>query len=353
MLASSKTALCAGFVVAALASPLTAQTPAGIPAGEPARFLQKYIGLSAGEVESARKGTVVTKVLPTTTNDEVALFGIVAVDVPREEVVKRVRDVQSFLRTPERSAFGVFASPAAPTDMNAFVADQGDLDAIKGCKPGDCDVKMPVSNIEEFRSSIDWSSAPAARSKVETTVRQRSAGYVNSYRKLGTAGMLSYGDQKTVGKTGDIFTTLLAESPYLFDYVSPFHKYLTTYPATPLPDVTDAIYWANDKMGSMRPILSLNHLSVYSPPTSSLTLISNKQLYASHYFLGAFTLTTVLDRPDAADGKGVYYLVVERFRFDHLPSGGLLNIRGRVIGKMHDALKADLAQRKTSLERKS
>lgn len=346
--------LASGLLAAVLAEALPAQgtTPGGLPPGEPGRFLSKYIGLTANEIEAAKKGTVVTKVLPTTTNDEVAIFGIVAVDAPRDEVVKRVRDVQSFLRTPERSAFGVFATPATVADVSGFVADQGDLDAIKGCKPGDCDVKMPVSNIDEFRKSINWSQPAAARTQVETVVRQHSAGYVNSYRKGGTAAMVEYGDQKTVGKTGDVFTSLLSESPYLFEYVSPFQKYLTTYPTTPLADVTDAIYWANDKMGSMRPIYSINHLSVYAPPNAPITLVSNKQLYASHYFLGAFTLTTVLDRPEAPAGKGVYYLVVERFRFDHLPSGGLLNIRGRVIGKMHDALKADLAQRKTTFERR-
>lgn len=349
---SKELALYAGLVTATFAGAIGAQTPT-VAAGEPARFLQKYIGLSAGEIETAKKGAVVTKVLPTTTNDEVAIFGIVAVDAAREDVVKRVRDFQSFLKTPERSAFGVFSTPAVIADVAGFTADQSDLDAIKGCKPGDCDVKMPVSNIEEFSKTITWSQPATARAQVEKTVREHTVGYVNSYRKLGTAGMLEYGDQKVAGKSGDVFTTLLSESPYVFDYVAPFHKYLVTYPQTPLADVTDAIYWANDKMGSMRPIYSINHLSVYANPASALTLISNKQLYASHYFLGAFTLTTLLDRPEAASGKGIYYIVIERFRFDHLPSGGLLNIRGRVIGKLHDGLKADLAQRKATLEKRS
>jgi hypothetical protein len=91
-------------------------------------------------------------------------------------------------------------------------------------------------------------------------------------------------------------------------------------------------------------------LSIYSPAGSPLTLISTKQIYASHYFLGSFALTTILDRPDAPAGGGAYYMVVQRMRFDHLPSGGLLNIKGRVTGKMHDALRAELQQRKTELQ---
>ena len=57
----------------------------------------------------------------------------------------------------------------------------------------------------------------------------------------------------------------------------------------------------------------------------------------------------ILDRPDAPNGKGIYYIVVQRMRFDHLP-GGLLNIRGRVIGRTHDALRDELKAKKASLE---
>jgi hypothetical protein len=103
-------------------------------------------------------------------------------------------------------------------------------------------------------------------------------------------------------------------------------------------------------MSSLRPILSITHLSIYEPTDAPLTLISAKQLYSSHYFIGAFTLTTLLDRPDAPGGRGSYYMVVQRMRFDHLPSGGLLNIRGRVTSKMNDALGAELRQRKIDLE---
>lgn len=320
-----------------------------LPPGEPARFLQRYIGLSAGEIDDARLGKVVTKVLNTPDRDEVALFGIVAVDAPRDEVVRRVQDLSTFLRGPGRTASGLFGTPATANDTRGFTVESSDLDAIKDCRPAECDVKMPAANIEAFRNQIDWSS-PAAQSQVENIVRQRAAVYVNNYRRGGTAAMVEYGDQKETRRASDAFALLLAESPYLFEYVPTFHKYLAAYPNGSLPGVTDAIYWATDKMGSMRPILSINHVSVYSPPNAPLTLVSSKQLYASHYFLGAFTLTTILDRPEAPGGRGVYYFVVQRLRFDHLPSGGLLNIRGRVIGRMHDALRADLTQRKASLE---
>ena len=325
----------------------TANAGAQLPTGEPARFLQRYIGLTADQIEQAKRGTVVTKVLTSDDPEEIALFGIVAVDAPREEIVRRVRDLPTFLRTPGRAAFGLFHRPATVDDARTFVAEQSDLDALRKCRPGQCDVKMPAARMDEFRGAIDWSSR-AAGAQVAALVRQRMVDYVEAYRRGGTTAMVEYADQQTAKRAGDSFASLLAESRYLYDYVPQFEEYLKTYPATPLEGVTDTLYWSSDRLPSLRPILGITHLSIYSPAGAPLTLISTKQLYASHYFLGSFALTTILDRPEA--GGGAYYMVVQRMRFDHLPSGGLLNIKGRVTGKMHDALRAELQQRKTELQ---
>ena len=327
--------------------PLGAQ----LPAGEPARFLQRYIGLAPKEIEQAQRGTVVSKVLETRDPDEVALFGIVTVDAPREEIVRRVRDFATFLRAPGRTAFGVFSTPASISDAAAFTADPSDVDALRECRPADCNIKMPAATIDEFRRGIDWSS-PSAATQINTLVRQRMVDHVEAYRRGGTSAMIEYGDQKAVRPAGDVFLSLLGESPYLYDYLPSFQQYLKGYPSQSLAGVTDAIFWSSDKLSSLRPILGITHLSLYTPSDAPLALLSAKQLYASHYFVGAFTLTTILDRAEPSAG-GSYYIVVQRMRFDKLPSGGLLNIRGRVIGKMHEALRAELAQRKATLEQRA
>lgn len=322
---------------------------AQLPAGEPARFLQRYVGLTAAQAEQARRGIVVTKVLASGDPEEIALFGIVAVDVPRSEIVRRMQDLPSYLRTPGRISFGFFSRPATVADARDFAAEKSDLDALKSCRAGHCDVKMPARRMDEFREKIQWSS-PDAPAQVAALVRQRMVDYVEAYRRGGTTAMVEYADQSTAKRAGDAFTDLLAESSYLYDYVPDFERYLKAYPAVALAGVTDTLYWSSDRLPSLRPILGITHLSIYSPPGAPLTLISAKQLYASHYFLGSFALTTILDRPDAGPSGGSYYMVVQRMRFDHLPSGGLLNIKGRVTGKMHDALRAELQQRKAELQ---
>ncbi|HEX8849906.1 MAG TPA: hypothetical protein VF761_10285 [Gemmatimonadaceae bacterium] len=332
------------LLLALSAAPALAQ----LPAGEPDRFLSKYIGLDAKQIAQAKRGVVVTKTLSANDPDEVALFGIVAIGAPRAEVVRRIADLPSFLRSPGRSAFGVFSEPATIADVAALSADASDVEALKKCRRGDCDVKIPGQTIEEFSRSIDFSS-PQAAAQVNALARQRAVQYVNAYRRGGTAAMLHYGDQQTERSAADAFAELLAESPYLFDYVPEFRKYLESYPSGSLPGATDAIYWSMDRLPSLRPIFGITHVTTWSPAGAPLALVSAKQLYASHYFLGAFTLTTILDRPEAPDG-GIYWIVVQRLHFDHLPSGGLLNIRGRVIGKLSEQMRNELAGRKTAFE---
>ena len=53
-----------------------------------------------------------------------------------------------------------------------------------------------------------------------------------------------------------------------------------------------------------------------------------------------------MDRQSATNAPGMYLIVLRRFRFDNLPSGGLLNIRGKVIGSLRDQMLADLVREK-------
>jgi hypothetical protein len=82
-----------------------------------------------------------------------------------------------------------------------------------------------------------------------------------------------------------------------------------------------------------------------------VTLVAAKQIYANHYFEAGFDLTTVIDRDPAAAQPGIYLVLLRRSRFDDLPTG-LFNIRGKVIGKLRDQMRADLDREKATAEQR-
>jgi hypothetical protein len=114
-----------------------------------------------------------------------------------------------------------------------------------------------------------------------------------------------------------------------------------------LAGAAEVLFWSEDVMPRLRPILSVTHQIVYTPPElPGVTLVAAKQIYANHYFEAAVELTCIVDRQG-----GSYVLVFRRFRFDNMPSGGLLNIRGRAVGALRDQLLADLNRQKATAER--
>src|SRR4029077_16268206 len=66
------------------------QTPAGL-----LRFLRQSIGLDSAQLAAVERGTAVVKVLDTKNQRDVAVFGIITADVPRQRYVARLQDFQS------------------------------------------------------------------------------------------------------------------------------------------------------------------------------------------------------------------------------------------------------------------
>jgi hypothetical protein len=146
------------------------------------------------------------------------------------------------------------------------------------------------------------------------------------------------------------FAQILGDSPLVYQRVPSVARYLTAYPRAKLPGATEVFYWSEDELPRLRPIVSITHQIVLTPPElTQSTIIAAKQIYANHYFEAGFDVTSVSDRPLPGGKKGSYLVTLRRFRFDNLP-GGLLNIRGKAINALREQLLSDLKRYKTNAE---
>jgi len=323
--------------------PLYAQAP---PA-KLAAFLHQRIGLDSAHVAAIEGAEPVVKILETQSTRDVAVFGIIRVDVPREFYVARLQDFASSLTAPTRPHFGIFHDPAVAADVAAATVAEHDVAQLKDCRPGACASKLPAADMQRIHDQIDLSS-PDARSQLNAYLRQRLVQYVTDYRTRGDSALVVYDDRGGV-HASDAFAALLAQSPYVYEDIPSLRQYQVSYPHTRLEGATEIIFWADDSTAGLRPILSANHLVLFAPPeTPDATVVVIKQLYANHYFEGGLDLMAVVDRPGSP--AGVYLIALRRFRFDQLQSGGVLNIRGRVIGKLRDQMRIDLDRQKTLTE---
>lgn len=321
---------------AALGVPLRAQEP-------PARlkvFLQQRIGLDQAQLTAMERGEAIVKVLDTQNKRDVALFGIIQVDVPREVYVTQLQDFPNSLRAPTRPRFGIFHVPARASDVEGVLVARGDVADFKDCHPGDCKIKMPATDMQRLHAEID-SSGAEPQAQVTAYLRRRLVEYVTDYRARGDSATVVYDDRGGV-HASDAFTALLAQSPYVYQDIPSLRQYLAGYPHTALDGAREVVFWATDSASGMKPILSVTHLMVYTPPElPEMTVMASKQIYANHYFEGAFDLAAIIERAGVAGKSGIYLVYLRRFRFDDLPTGPM-NIRGKVVGKLRDQMRVDL-----------
>ncbi len=306
-------------------------------------FEGRPLTLSASAVTALDRGEPVVELLESKDPRVVAVLGIIAVNVPRTFFVSRFTDFPQSLRLLGRTQLGVFSTPAVVTDAGAVAASPADVAALRACRPGSCEFKLPASGMKELRAIID-SAGAGASTEIARYARKRAAEYVNAYRERGDAAMVVYDDfGRAPVHASDAFAALLASTNYLTQNAPLLEQSLTGSPRRHVEGAAEAIYWARDDAMGMRPTLSVTQITVFSPPEKPfITVGVTKQLFADHYFESAFDLFVAVSRTDIPRGEGMYLLVLRQDRFDHVPSGGLLNIRARVNRRLHDRTAAEL-----------
>ena len=316
---------------------------------ELAQFLQHAAAATADEVSSASAGRPVVKVLAPVDRREIAVLGVIRVAVPRAFYVHRASDFPVALRDPSRLRFGIFSDPVSPADVAGLSLPHDDVDDLGKCNPGACKVKVSAAALALLRRSIPFGS-PAADSAATVFFRGRMTDYVTAYRARGNRALIVYADEDSTTDAAQVFAGILARSPYMYQYAPTLERYLENYPGDRPADVAEAIYWSEDNLPGLKATIAITHVVVYAPPElPGTTLIASKMLYADHYLDGGLDLTAVVDQSGAADG-GAYLVVLHRLHFDELPSGGLLDIRGKVIGKLRDQTTTWLRDTKTRTE---
>ena len=340
--------------VAVTLSVISGVVPGGASAQAAPLTLDAYlrsVGLDASQRAAAVRGRAVTRLLPTTDNRDVTVFGVIGVDAPRDTVVTRALDGERFFagRGGRSHRFG---NPPSPADVRDLAFDESEYKALRNCRSGDCDFKLTVSAMQAFVGQIDWSSR-SAKAQADERLRADVLALVTDYARRGNSAMPIYADGPGV-RSEDSFRALVAQTSDLYRDAPELHRYLSEYPAERPDGAHDFLYWSEDRLPHLRPTLTVMHAVVYTPPgrATDVSFVARKQLYATHYFEAALELLAIVDGTGAPGEPRTYLITVRRFRFDALP-GGLFNIRGRVRRQLVDATRADLERQRASMQQVS
>jgi hypothetical protein len=323
-------------------SPLWAQSPSV----ELQTFLQSKLQFSKQEIGDVQKGKVVAKVLPSE-GHEVAVFGITPIKAPADFFVDSFRDIERFKKGTFVLQVKKFSTPPRLEDLDQLTIDDSDWNALKKCKVGDCDVKLPQDMILRLRREMDW-SAPNAREKATELFRAAALEYVDAYLQGGNQELTEYNDKKQPVRLAEEFDAIMEASPYIFEYDPKFHDYLHDYPKKKLEAVEDFVYWSKEKFG-LKPVISITHVSIYKVPGSHVTLMASKQIYASHYFESSLGLTVTVEVEESPNPT-FYLLYFNRSRSDGLRGGFSGLTRGIVKGRARSGAQDNLEKIRRTIE---
>jgi len=235
---------------------------------------------------------------------------------------------------------GSFGSVPALDDLKDLTLEPGDIDDLKECVVGDCQIKLSAPMIERFRKEIDW-TAPDYQIRVTNLFKEMLIAYVKDYRARGETALIEYSDKSDSISVATEQRALTSAAGYVNSFLGDTKSGLQL--------LQETLVWSKIKFG-LKPVISVNHISIYKRNSDAgpQVLIASKQIYANHYFNAFLALTAFVNVPGTTNAS---YLVYEnRSRADGLegPFGKLK--RGVVEKKALEGLRGIIAQSKASLE---
>jgi hypothetical protein len=338
------------ILLGVLVAPVFATTLTRTIPDELNSFLLKQIGLSKKEINSIPEGGTIVKALRTERREEIAIFGIVHMNVPPEYFLKRFRNILEFESGNGILTNGVFSNPPQLSDVLNLTWENDDLEKIRKCLPKDCTARIPGGSVTLFHDEVDWSSDKAIH-QANDLMRRLIVEYVTNYQQIGDNALTEY------YKDGDILSVkegsreLLQNSPYLHHYFPELASYLRNYPEEKSSNAEDIFYWQKAEFG-LQPVIRLNHVVILHLENSSHTnyVIASKMLFANHYFRDGLEIRSLIPDLEDDSSKSFYFLVLNRSHVDGMTGFKGLFIRGPVVDKSVEKLKAWLVKAKTQME---
>ncbi|HEX3102570.1 MAG TPA: hypothetical protein VHQ01_12285, partial [Pyrinomonadaceae bacterium] len=259
---------------------LTAATAAQISLNEFRQLLRDRAGFEDTDLLTLNSGQPVIKVLPADDKREVAVCGVLRLGKVQELSLAAFREAITTRNNKAVLADGKFSSPPTIEDLNTLKLDDRDIEELKECEPGNCDIKISANMISKLRSGVDW-DAPEYRSQATQTFSSLLVDYLRDYFARGDKALIQIDSRKTPVNLPDENREILEKALFIKELAPEFRKYLSDYPRYQLPDVDTGLLWSKVNTG-IKPIVTITQTSAYTSSSYALPqfIVAAKQIFA-------------------------------------------------------------------------
>lgn len=287
-------------------------------------------GFSDAEIVGVEHGAAVSRILPQKDDNDVFVAGVVRIAARPDALVEGLQKIETFRNRPPVLQIGRFGSPPRVEDLDGLTFEAKDLEALRDCRVGDCDVKIDASAMGLVRR-VDW-KARDAEAQASRVLKEVLVAQVKSYLEDGASAMAVYNDNEIPESTAAEVAKILGNDANLLRLSPDLLRYALEFPKAPLPDVESLVYWSKEK--TRKAVVSVAHVLIQRVPVGTATGYSvvMKHLYDSHYFLANTEFLTIL--PEDSGKPGFTLVHVLRARIDPPRS-----FRGMILGKMREGMR--------------
>ena len=301
------------------------------------KSLNNQGGFSETDFAALERGETVVKPAPVQDKRVVAVAGLVNLRATADEFLRSYRESLTKKSNAAVLEIGTFGAVPALADLQDLTLEAKDVEDLKECVVGGCQIKLSAAMIERFAKEVNW-QAPDYAQQATQLYRTMLFEYVRDYRARGDAALIKYGDKSNEVRLAEEHLALTKASGYLNEVLGA---------SSELQPIEELIVWSKIKFG-LKPVIAINHITIYKRERElgPQILAVSKQLYANHYFNASLALTAFVTLP----GPTSYLVYENRSRADGL-EGAFSKLKRSVVEKKAlEGLKGILEHSKVTLE---
>jgi hypothetical protein len=309
-----------------------------------------HLKLKAEELRNIADKQVVAHNLPSKNSKVMAGFGAALADGNPGAFIESYKSLELFHRSHYVAEVGRFSETPTLADLDGLTVDDKDLYALFKAKAGDSDIKLSDQEINIIRAAAGQATRLTPQLKARLTIEYKKliVERIKSYKAAGQQALGIFADKDDPVDAKAAFASLAGEQKAAATHCSHFYTHLESYPAGASPDTESFFYWAKQRFGDLKPIVSLVHVMIHKE--GDRVFIASKQIYSSHYTEAALTVAELIPYTDSLGQPRTVIAYTIRLQVDIL--GGSLGFMKKRIAqpRMLGTLKESINGLRQNLE---
>lgn len=301
-----------------------------------------HLKLKPSDWRSLNEKQIVARALAGGHAKEIAGFGAVIADATPEEFVKAFSSLSVFKHSETTLACGRFSAQPIIEDLAKLEVSDKDLYALMRAKVKESDIKLTETDIARIRAAAGPSPyfSPKLKAKLAAEYKQVLLDKARAYAENGETALDVYADQEEPVSARDAFAAMAKFQAPAAGHNPRLYSLLGQAPRDAAPNTESFLYWALQKFGQLKPVISLVHVVIYRE--NGRVFIASKQIYSSHYTEAGLSVAELIPFSGEKGAKRTLAAYTIRLQVDLL--GGSMGFMKRRAAqpRMLDTIKTGL-----------